>query len=57
LVDNVKCCVCIDIERKEKVFVIKWDSIKKRTSKRKILNGKWFMGLKCKHVINEIVYG
>jgi hypothetical protein len=23
LVDNVKCCVCIDIERKEKVFVIK----------------------------------
>jgi hypothetical protein len=29
LVGNTKCCVCISIERKEKVFVIKGDSIKK----------------------------
>jgi hypothetical protein len=57
LVGNVKCCVCTNIERKEKVFVIKWDSIEKYTSNRKILNGKWFMDLECGHVINEIFYG
>jgi hypothetical protein len=29
LVGNAKCCVCINIERKKKVFVIKGDSIKR----------------------------
>jgi hypothetical protein len=35
---------------------VKWDSIEKHVSKRKVIDGKWFMDPKCGHVKNEIVY-
>jgi hypothetical protein len=34
----------------------KWDSIDKHASKRKALDGKWFLDPKCGHAKNEIVY-
>jgi hypothetical protein len=44
VVTFVKCCVCSKFE-KEKVFVVKWDCIKKDVSKRKLL---MVSGLKTK---------
>jgi hypothetical protein len=46
LVIFVKCCVCSKFEKKEKVLVIKWFSIKKDVSIRKAPNGKWFKDFK-----------
>jgi hypothetical protein len=37
-------------------LVTKWDSIDKHASKRKALDGKWFVDWKCGHPKNEIVY-
>jgi hypothetical protein len=34
----------------------KCDSIDKHVSKKKALDGKWFMDPKCRHLKNEIVY-
>ncbi len=56
IVTFVKCCVCSKFEKKEKVLVVEWYSIKKDVSKRKALNGKWFKDSKCGHGKNEIVY-
>jgi hypothetical protein len=41
LIINVKCCVCNDIKRKEKVIVNMWDFIDKHASKMKpqMVNG------------------
>jgi hypothetical protein len=52
----VKCCVCSKIEKRDKVLVVKWDSIEKHVSKRKALDGKWFMDPKCGHAKDEIAY-
>jgi hypothetical protein len=56
LIINVKCCVCNDIKRKEKVLVIMWDFIDKHASKKKTPNGKWFIDPKCGHAKNHIAY-
>jgi hypothetical protein len=56
LITYVKCHVCSRIEKKYKVLVAKWDSIKKHVGKRKAPDGKWFMDPKCEHAKNEIVY-
>jgi hypothetical protein len=56
LVTYVKCQICFQIDKKDKVLVSKWDSIEKHVSKKKTPNGKWFMDPKCKHLKNEIVY-
>jgi hypothetical protein len=37
-------------------LVVKWYSIKKDVSKRKVPNGKWFKDPRCGHGNNEIVY-
>jgi hypothetical protein len=56
LVTIVKCCVCSKFEKKEKVLVVKWYSIKKDVIKRKAHNCKWFTDSRCSHGKNEIVY-
>jgi len=56
LVTSIKCHICYQIEKKDKVLVAKWDSIDKHVSKKKAPDGKWFMDPKCKHLKNEIVY-
>ncbi len=56
LVTYVTCHVCFKIEKKNKVLVAKWDSIKKHACKRKALDGKWFMDPKCGHAKNESTY-
>jgi hypothetical protein len=48
--------VCTKIERKEEIFVVKWDFIEKHVGKRKGSNGKWIMDPKGMHVKNEISY-
>jgi hypothetical protein len=50
----VKCWVCTTIDMKNKVIMIKWDSIEKHAKKRENLNGKWYMDPKCGHAKNEI---
>jgi hypothetical protein len=52
----MKCHVCSKIEKKDKVLVVKWDSIEKHASKREVSNGKWFMDPNCGHAKNEIAY-
>ncbi len=44
------------IEKKEEIFVAKWDFIEKHVGKRKGSNGKWIMDPKGMHVKNEIPY-
>ncbi len=56
LVTSTKCHVCSKIEKKDKVLMVKWDSIEKHASKTKALDGKWFMDPKRGHAKNEIVY-
>jgi hypothetical protein len=56
LVTSIKCHICYQIEKKDKVLVAKWDFIDKHVSKKKALDGKWFMDPKCRHLKNEIVY-
>ncbi len=56
LVTSIKCHVYSTIEKKEKVLVVKWDSIEKHASKKKAHDGKWFMDPKCGHAKNEIVH-
>ncbi len=56
LVTFVKSYVYSKIEKKDKVLVVKWDSIEKHTSKKKTPYGKWFMDPKCGHAKNEIAY-
>jgi hypothetical protein len=57
MVSIVKCDnVCTKIERKEEIFVAKWDFIEKHVGKRKGSNGKWIMDPKSMHVKNEISY-
>ncbi len=56
LVTSMKCHVYSKIEKKDKVLVVKWDSIEKHASKKKAPNGKWFMDPKCGHAKNEIAY-
>jgi len=56
LVTSLKCRVYCKIEKKDKVVVVKWDSIEKHTIKKKAPNGKWFMDPKCGHAKNEIAY-
>jgi hypothetical protein len=46
----------LKIEKKDKVFVAKWDCIEKHASKRKAPNGTWFMDLEYGHAKNEIGY-
>jgi hypothetical protein len=53
---NVRCCVCNDIKRKEKVLVTMWDFIDKHESNKKTPNGKWFIDPKCEHAKNHIAY-
>ncbi len=50
----MRCHVCTKIERKGKIMVMNWDSIKKHASKRKGSNVKWTMDPKCMHVKYEI---
>jgi hypothetical protein len=57
VVSTMKCDnVCTKIERKEEIFVAKWDFIEKHVSKQKGSNGKWIMDPKGMHVKNEISY-
>jgi hypothetical protein len=56
LVTSMKCHVYSKIEKKDKVLVVKWDSIDKHANKKKDPNGKWFMDPKCGHAKNEIAY-
>jgi hypothetical protein len=46
----------IKIQRKDKILVAKWDSIKRHAIFKKNFNSKWFMDPKCGHAKNEIVY-
>jgi hypothetical protein len=39
LVYVVRCHVLIKIKRKEKILVVKWDSIEKHVGKKKYFNG------------------
>jgi hypothetical protein len=57
LVTSMKCHVYSQIEKKDKVLVVKWDSIEKHARKKKVHDGKWFMDPKCGHAKNEITYG
>ncbi len=41
LVTFMKYCVYSKIEKKDKVLVVKWDSIEKHASKKKTHDGKW----------------
>jgi hypothetical protein len=41
LVTSMKCRVYSKIEKKDKVLVVKWDSIEKLASKNKAPDGKW----------------
>ncbi len=54
LITSMKCRVCSKIKKKNKVLVVKWDSIDKHAGKRKAPYGKWFMDPKCGHAKNEI---
>ncbi len=56
LVTSMKCHVYSKIEKKDKVVVVKWDSIEKHVSKKKAFDGKWFMDPKYGHAKNEIAY-
>jgi hypothetical protein len=56
LVISMKCCVYSKIEKKDKVLVVKWDSIEKHVCKKKTHDGKWFTNPKCGHANDEIVY-
>jgi len=56
LVSTMRCRVCIEIERKEKNWVVKWEFIIKHPSKNKGFDGKWIVDPKCVHVKNEISY-
>ncbi len=57
VVSALKCDnVCTKIERKEEIFVAKWDFIEKHVGKKKGSNGKWIMDPKGMHVKNEISY-
>ncbi len=38
----VKCIVCSKISRKEKLFVLQWDSLEKHVNKRKQRTSKQF---------------
>ncbi len=57
LVTSMKCHVYSKIEKKDKVLVVKWDSIEKHARKKKVHDGKWFLDPKCGHAKNEITYG
>ncbi len=48
--------VCIGIERKEKVLVVKLNNTNKHAYKKKGFNGKWVIDPLCMHVKNEIFY-
>jgi hypothetical protein len=39
----------LELKKKDKVLVVKWDSIDKHASKKKTFNGKWSMDPKCGH--------
>jgi hypothetical protein len=56
LVYAMKFCVFTKIKRKEKKLVVKWDSMEKHASKKKVFNGKWIMDPKCMHIKTEISY-
>ncbi len=56
MVTSIKCCVCFLILEKNKILMVKWDSIDKHVGKRKVFDGMWFMDPKCGHVKHEIVY-
>ncbi len=47
LVTSLKCHVYSKIEKKDKVLVVKWDSIEKHASKRKLLmvSGLWIQNV------------
>jgi hypothetical protein len=52
----VRCWVYTIIERKDKVLLAKWDSIKKHVGEKKNFDGKWYMDPKCGHAKSEITY-
>jgi len=52
---GLKCHVCIIIERKEKILVVRLDFIDKHPNKKKGFDN-WIMDPKCMHVKNEISY-
>jgi len=52
----VRCCVCIDVERKENVLWANLDSIEKYACKIKTSNCKWLMYPKYGHAKNEMTY-
>ncbi len=44
VVTFVKCHICSQIEKKDKILVVKWDSIDKHASKKKAHDGKVVYG-------------
>ncbi len=56
LVTYVRCCVYINVQRKEKVLLANQGSIEKHAFKRKTSNCKWLMYPKYGPAKNEITY-
>ncbi len=60
LISIVRCKVCIRIERKENLLVLKMDFLSKHVSKRKgkghdVVVGKWYFAKDPKHAKNEVL--
>jgi hypothetical protein len=53
-VHRMKCKICLEVEHKNKLLALKWDSLQKHVSKTKVRSKKieWYISKNCKHSKN-----